>query len=286
MNEAIQHMLARYRCHSAKDYENALKEIIQEIALLGLWRSKFFDNAAFYGGTALRILYGLNRFSEDLDFSLLKPNKTFQLDKYNKAVQAELQSFGFIVTVETKQKTLPSNIQSTFIKAGTKKQMLEVQVPEQIIRRIHRDKCLKIKIEIDINPPGDFATEVKTLLNPIPFSINTFQQPDLFAGKLHAILCRNWGTRVKGRDWYDLVWYIGQKIPLRIKHLQARLIQTGKRKIKLDYDKIISLLNDKIDIIDLKSAKQEVKPFLQDPDSIAVWSKDFFRKIIIQIQIV
>jgi len=197
-----------------------------------------------------------------------------------------LQSFGFLVSVETKQKTFPSNIQSAFIKAGTKKQMLEIQVPEQIIRRIHRDKCLKIKIEIDINPPGDFATEVKTLLNPIPFSVNTFQQPDLFAGKMHAILCRNWGTRVKGRDWYDLVWYIGQKIPLRIKHLQARLIQSEKRKIKLDRDKIILLLNDKIDTIDLKSAKQEVKPFLQDPDSIAVWSKDFFRKIITEIRIV
>jgi predicted nucleotidyltransferase component of viral defense system len=286
MNEAVQHMLSHYRCHSAEDYENALKEIIQEIALLGLWRSKFFDNAAFYGGTALRILYGLNRFSEDLDFSLLKPNKTFQLDKYNKSVQSELQSFGFIVTVETKQKTLPSNIQSAFIKAGTKKQMLEVQVPEQVIRRIHRDKCLKIKIEIDINPPGDFVTEVKNLLNPIPFSVNTFQQPDLFAGKMHAILCRNWGNRVKGRDWYDLVWYIGQKIPVRIKHLQARLIQTKKRKIKLDRDKLVILLNDKIDTIDLKSVKQEVKPFLQDPDSIKVWSKDFFRKIITEIQIV
>lgn len=286
MNEAVQQMLSRYKCHSSLDYENALKEIIQEIALLGLWRAKFFEKAAFYGGTALRILYGLDRFSEDLDFSLLKQDGNFELSKYNKAVQIELQSFGFDVNVDTKQKTFDSNIKSAFIKTGTKKQMLKIQVPEQIVRRIHQDHSLKVKIEVDIDPPGDFATEVKPLLVPIPFNVNTFQQPDLFAGKLHAILCRNWGSRVKGRDWYDLVWYIGHKIPVRIKHLKTRLAQTKKEEIKLDRDKIISMLNDKITAVDLKNAKYEVRPFLRDADSVAVWSKEFFKEIITKIQVV
>src|SRR5271168_5415411 len=104
MNPAILSMLDRYNCVSLQDYENALKEIMQEIALLGLWRSKFFEHTAFYGGTALRILYGLDRFSEDLDFSLLKQNKNFNLTPYLEAIKIELLGFGFSVTVEQKNK--------------------------------------------------------------------------------------------------------------------------------------------------------------------------------------
>src|SRR5271167_580980 len=126
MNSAVVSMLARYQCVTVQDYENALKEIIQEIALLGLWRAKFFEHAAFYGGTALRILYGLDRFSEDLDFSLLEPNPEFRLNPYLGAVQAELQAMGFNVTVESKPKTKKSAIESAFIKAGTREHLLKI----------------------------------------------------------------------------------------------------------------------------------------------------------------
>src|SRR5438309_3791037 len=123
MNPAILSMLDRYKCVTAQDYENALKEIIQEIALLGLWRAKFYEHAAFYGGSALRILYGLDRFSEDLDFTLLRPDKTFSLASYNQAIMDELRSFGFKVEVVTKTKKIVSNIESAFIKADSKQQL-------------------------------------------------------------------------------------------------------------------------------------------------------------------
>jgi predicted nucleotidyltransferase component of viral defense system len=282
VNEAVKNMLSRYRCHSMTDYENALKEIIQEIALLGLWRAKFFEKAAFYGGTALRILYGLDRFSEDLDFSLLQTDKDFDFSQYNQAVQVELQSFGFDANIEVKRKALESTIQSAFIKAKTMHQMLTVDFPEHIVQRIPRGQKLKIRMEVDVDPPGDFETEAKTLLHPIPFSVHTFQQPDLFAGKMHAILCRAWKNRVKGRDWYDLVWYIRHAVPIRLRHLQARLVQSGclQQEEKLDRAKMIALIQDKIETVDFESAKQEVRPFLKDVDSVAIWSKTFFREIL------
>ena len=282
-NQNIKTILNRY-AKSKIGEQTKIREILQNAALLGLERHGFFEKAAFYGGTALRILYNLNRFSEDLDFSLLKPNKDFQLAKYNAAIKAELQSFGFTISVETKQKSTVSNIKSAFIKAGTKVEMLKILVPPQIVRRIHKDSSLKIKLEIDVDPPGNFTTEVKALLRPIPFYVKTLQQPDLFAGKVHAILCRNWQTRVKGRDWYDLVWYISNNIPLRIRHLQARLTQNQTLQEPLTHEQIITLLNNKIDKVDFKYAQQEVRPFLQDTDSVAIWSKDFFREIIAQIQ--
>lgn len=286
MNDVISLMLARYPCKSVNDYQNALKEIIQEIALLGLWRSKFFEKAAFYGGTALRILYGLNRFSEDLDFSLLRPEPYFRLAPYLSGLKAELDSFGFKVRIEEKAKKQDSSIQSAFIKTGTQDLLLDIEVPPHISERIHSMHLLKIKLEIDIDPPAGFETEVKYLLQPIPFSVNTYSLPDLFAGKIHALLCRPWQGRVKGRDWYDFVWYLGQHIPVHLSHLQNRLIQTGA----WSQDKILTLsdlqglLIQKIDHIDFKAAQREVAPFLKDQSAIALWSPDFFKTLVKKIQ--
>ncbi len=282
MHEIISAMLSRYSCQTYQDYQNALKEIIQEIALLGLWRGKFFEKAAFYGGTALRILYGLDRFSEDLDFSLLEPNKKFQLNHYFSFLEAEISSFGFKVSINDKIKNKETTIQSAFIKAGTKQHFLEIQAPDYITARIHRDDLLRIKIEIDIDPPPGFKTEVKPLLQPIPFMINTYQAPDLFAGKCHAILCRPWQKRIKGRDWYDLVWYIGRNIPLHLAHLKNRLEQTSAwpKEQSLKPVEVMQLLKNKIETIDFSSAKKEVLPFLKNPDSVQIWSADFFKEII------
>ncbi len=285
-NNAIETMLARYHCQSRNDYENALKEIIQEIALLGLWRAKFFESAAFYGGTALRILYGLDRFSEDLDFSLLTPDTHFDFNPYNDAIKAELAGFNIDVQVNKKAKTKQSAIKSAFIKANTQEQLINIQLPPALTESIHQKHALRIKMEVDTQPPGDFETEAKPLLQPIPFHVNTFQQPDLFAGKIHALLCRGWQNRVKGRDWYDFVWYVARDIPIRLKHLKARLLQTQacapEEKITLPW--LIERLHHKIDQIDITQAKNEVLPFLKDPDSVAVWSPDFFKQVTAQLR--
>lgn len=287
MHDVVKVMLKKYACHSSNAYENALHEIIQEIALLGLWRSKFFEHAAFYGGTALRILYGLDRFSEDLDFSLLETNKTFNLGVYNEAVKAELEAFGFDVKIESKVKNKATAIQSAFIKAGTQKQLLAINVPEKLVNTVHKNKQVKIKMELDIDPPGDFLTEAKLLLQPIPFSVNVYRQSYLFAGKLHALLCRAWLQRIKGRDWYDFVWYVGQNVPVNIQHLRTRLLQSGHWDANNVFNEaaLHALLRDKINKVDFQKAKLDVERFVKDPDSLNLWSADFFMEIAKQLKV-
>lgn len=282
MNPAVLAMLENYQCHSRQDYENALKEIIQEIALLGLWRSKFFEFAAFYGGTALRILYGLDRFSEDLDFSLLKPHAQFNLTPYTKAIQTELNSLGFDTLVTIKDKNQASNIQSAFIKAETLKQLLLIDVHPTKMMGLPKDQRLKVKLEVDINPPAHFCTEAKILLNPIPFSVLSYQLPDLFAGKIHAALCRPWVSRVKGRDWYDIVWYIARKTPVRLIHLQERLLQTKTIDPGDPFtaQMLQDLLQNKINQIDFAAAKKDVLPFIRDPAALSIWSRSFFTELV------
>ncbi len=286
MHSAIKTMLDKYQCRSGQDYINALKEIFQEIALLGLWRSKFYEKAAFYGGTALRILYNLDRFSEDLDFTLLQVDKDFDLSIYNQAIADELNGFGFKVTVETKNKTVESNIESAFIKATTKKQLIVIEAEPEIIDRIHHMNTIKIKMEVDIDPPGSVNTEVKNVLLPIPFSIKTLTQPDLFAGKLHAVLCRPWQKRVKGRDWYDLVWYIARNVTVNLDHLRDRLIQSKvwEKNRKFILNDLLEMLRNKINQTDFNNAKSDILPFIKDKQAVDLWNRDFFLFIIQDIK--
>lgn len=287
MNPAILSMLERYKCATIQDYENALKEIMQELALLGLWRSKFFEHAAFYGGTALRILYGLDRFSEDLDFSLLKPQKDFDLKPYIRAVESELSSMGFSVTVEEREKSVTTKVESAFIKAGTKEHLIKITVPEAIADRVEKNKLMKVRFEVDTDPPGGFNTEVKVLLQPIPFSVNTYTMPDLFAGKLHAILQRSRKGRVKGRDYYDFVWYASREVPVRLSHLEQRLRQSGgwTGKKAMSESDLSSLLEEKFTSLDVGAARKEVSPFLREPAATDLWSTDFFLSLIPKLKV-
>ncbi len=287
MHPAINIMLQKYRCQSMSEYTNALKEIIQEIALLGLWRAKFFEQAAFYGGTALRIFHGLPRFSEDLDFSLLEKQPDFKLANYNQAIVTELQSFGFKVEIITKIKNLTTTIESTVVKANTKLQLLAISVPETLIESVHSEQTIKIKMEVDTDPPLDFGTESQLLMNPIPFEVNVYQKPDLFASKVHALLCRSWKTRVKGRDWFDFQWYVSQNIPLRLQHLEKRLERSNQWQgsVPLDYEKFYHLMQVKIRSVDFAAAKSDVMPFIEDSSALDLWSQDHFEKILNKVQI-
>ena len=288
MNDVIIRMLDRYECQSIDDYVRALREIMQEIALLGLWRSKFFEKAAFYGGTALRILYGMDRFSEDLDFSLVEPMTDFQLSRYGSAVERELRSFGFEASLTTKPKKIASPVQSAFLKANTLHHLLTIKSDERADWPIPRDQVLKIKIEVDTDPPSGFATENKFILQPVPFSIRSLVLPDLFAGKMHAVLCRKWKNRVKGRDWYDLVWYAANHPKLHVNHLEQRMIQSGdlKKDEKIDREKFFALAMDAVENLDVDQARKEVEPFVKNPDALKVWSKEFFRDVASRIVLV
>ena len=288
MHEALAGMLAKYGSARLEDTMRALREIMQEIALLGLWRSKFFENAAFYGGTAMRVLYGLDRFSEDLDFSLLKPMSDFDIAKYLGALQKELEAFGFDVRVEQRKKEVESAVQSAFLKANTLNQLLVIETAEEIMREVPRGQVLKIKLEVDTDPPPGFSTETRYLLQPIPFAVRVFALPDLFAGKMHAILCRTWKTRVKGRDWYDLVWYAANHPQLHLSHLEQRMRQSGhwKNKEALSADFFKKLMHDAIEHLSVDQARREVEPFVSNPDSLEAWSRDFFKDVASRIQFV
>ncbi len=288
MNDVITRMLERYECRSVEDYVRALREILQEIALLGLWRSKFFEKAAFYGGTTLRILYGMDRFSEDLDFSLLKPMPDFDISRYISSLEREIQSFGFEVSVAIKEKKAESPVQSVFLKADTIKHLLVIETDEEIARKIPRGQVMKIKIEVDTNPPPGFDTENKFLLHPISFSVRTFVLADLFAGKMHAVLCRQWKSRVKGRDWYDLVWYAANHPRLHLSHLEQRMIQSGhlKEDEHLTGEKFFLLMSKAINKLDVNQAKREVEPFVRNPEALEVWSKEFFQDVVRRIVLV
>jgi len=278
MDEVILSMLDQYQCKTDNEYENALKQIMQQVALLGLWRAKFFEHGAFYGGTSLRILYKLDRFSEDLDFSLLKKSLNFEIDGYLSSIQAELEAFGFSTEVVVKEKNIETNIQSGLVKANSQLHLLRVSAPPAIQQRCHSKKQLKIKLDIDTNPPDNFKTETKTLLQPIPFWVKTYCLPDLFAGKISALLCRQWQLRVKGRDWYDFLWFIQNRVPVHMKHLEARLrfFQFYTSAEPLSESKLKLFIDEKIDTINIDLAKQDINKFIKNPSRIDGWSRDVF----------
>lgn len=290
---ALIKMLEKYDLTNSNSSYDALREILQEIVLLGLYDAGFFKYAAFYGGTALRILHNLPRFSEDLDFSLLESNSEFNLKPYEEAIISTLKAFGFDVTIEIKEKNNISAIASAFVKGNTIEHLININAPKDITSKIHRDQAVKIKLEVDTNPPLEFETANVIRLTPRPFSINAFTLPSLYAGKMHAILCRAWSTRPKGRDWYDLVWYIANDIELDSIHLKSRLSQSCKYleenniqiPSKLTKQTIKELLLQRIETLDIVKAKNDVQPFIKDIREIELWSKEFFVSVIENIKV-
>lgn len=279
MNSSLQNILPKPLPSDSNELMSVLRETIQSLALLGLWRGKFFEHAAFYGGTALRILYNLDRFSEDLDFSLLAPSKSFSFNKYASALKQELNAFGFDVSFEVKNKTAKTDIESAFLKSNTYNQLISIKVPDNIISGISKNSVLKIKLEVDTNTPANFVTETKYIFSPIQFAVRSYDLPSLFAGKMHALLFRKWKKRVKGRDWYDFVWYVSKYPELNLLHLEKRMKQSGDLALsdKLTKEVLLIKINNVIEQLDVENAKKEVEPFLRDKRTIELWSKDFFR---------
>ncbi|MES2200133.1 MAG: nucleotidyl transferase AbiEii/AbiGii toxin family protein [Chlamydiota bacterium] len=288
MKTTVEELLENYHPKSKTDYINAIQEIIQEIALLGLWRAKFFENAAFYGGTSLRILHGLNRFSEDLDFSLLTPNPDFHLIPFLKAIEEELAISGLKATVEHKIKHMDESIQSAFLKTGTLETFIRIGLDESLKRHTQSNEIIKIKLEVDINPPLGFTTEIRYLLKPIPFSVRTYVPEDLFSGKMHALLCRPYKVRVKGRDWYDFIWYVKKGFSLHLSHLETRMRQSGHytSSEELNHEIFLALLKEKILHLNLEAAKEDIWRFIQSPKEVEGWSKEFFLSLLPQIKMI
>lgn len=280
----IKEWLEEYKPANREQAEQALREIMQEIALAGLGRAGFFEKAAFYGGTALRIFYGVKRFSEDLDFSLLETEPDFELGPYLDGLAKEFEALGIDVTVKEKLKSRKTAVDSAFLKPGTewKEIILKDIIPQE---RIGMRPDIKIRIEVDTNPPPGFTTEEKLLLRPFSFYTKCFSAPDLYAGKMHAILFRKWTGRTKGRDWFDMEWYIQNNIPLNLEHLMIRSIQSGDwSKKKMGKTEFVKLLNSKIDQVSIDDIKDDIVRFIPDPRPLTIWSQDYFKELIKRIR--
>lgn len=276
----IKEWLQEYNPKNKQDVYDALREIMQEIALAGLQRAGFFEKAAFYGGTALRIFYNLDRFSEDLDFSLLEPDEKFSLEPYFEAVVKEFEALGISVRIQEKKKSTASNVESAFLKSGTvwKELVLEDIVPQMGVEILPN---VKIKIEVDRKPPLGFETEEKLLLRPFSFYVKCFKMPSLFAGKMHALLFRKWIKRVKGRDWYDLEWYIKKGTPLDLDHFLLRAQDTGDWKGEtINGAQVIQLLEEKIKSVNFASVKEDVVRFIPDSSVLDLWGEQYFLDLI------
>lgn len=280
MSDLFDEMLKNYDTTTMTNRKNALKEVIQEIVLCGLSRAGFFSDVAFYGGTALRIFHGLDRFSEDLDFSLLHTDNRFDLSEYLPILENEMHSFGLVIEVSEKQKSTASDIQSAFVKANTKQQ-LSFFFEDQNSSCIHPDEKIRIRFEVDTNPPDFAGFEHRYRLLPYPYEVQLYDRPSLLAGKIHAVLARSWKSRVKGRDLYDFVFYLQHNTPLNLRHLKARLIQTGHLKTSdtFNIEDLRERLIEHFDQLDYENAKQDVIPFIKDTRVLEIWSSNFFKDI-------
>jgi predicted nucleotidyltransferase component of viral defense system len=286
MNTLLDAMMKKYDPHTMYEKKNVMKEVMQEIVLCGLSRAGFFKKAAFYGGTALRIFYGLDRFSEDLDFSLMAVDEDFDITPYFPILQKEIAAFNLRVQLGVKDKTKSSQIRSAFLKGNTKEHLLLFYPEDVEADHVPANEVIKIKFEIDVNPPSYATFERKYRLIPLPYEVNLYDEASLFAGKIHAVIGRSWRNRIKGRDLYDYVFYLSRNTEVNIRHLQARLIQSGHfaDTQMLTLDGVKQLLCERFTEIDFEQAKADVLPFIKDTTLINLWSADFFQQITTELK--
>lgn len=269
----FEQMLSRYEAGMGINNRNATYEVMQQITLAGLHRGGFFEKGAFYGGTCLRIFHGLNRFSEDMDFSLLQEDDSFRFESYFPSIINEFAALGRSVEINKKDKNTFGKVESAFLKDNTGVYDVSFQT----------ERNIKIKIEVDTLPPLYFSTEQKLLLLPYSFMTRCYSLPDLFAGKMHALLFRSWKNRVKGRDWYDFEWYVRNGVKLNFSHFQERVVQFNG--IQMDKTIFLTILRETIKSTDMSLVKSDVVDFVIDKHELDIWSNDYFLQLADKVQI-
>lgn len=267
MNGIFDRMLSNYDTSTTTAKRNALYEVMQQVALAGLQRGGFFEKAAFYGGTCLRIFHGLGRYSEDMDFTLLQEDPSFNIENYFPAIVAEFKALGRDVEIIKKEKHNFGRVESAFLRDDTHVYNLAFRT----------EKSLKIKIEVDTRPPMGFETEQMLLLQPFSFMTRCVTLPDLFAGKMHALIYRKWGQRVKGRDWYDFEWYVRNGVFMDFEYFRQRAINfNGEDLNKEDFMKV---LVERLASTDINLVKKDVLPFVKNSSELDIWSNDYFVRL-------
>lgn len=273
----IDERIKSYAPSNREEELNAFKEVAQEIVLSALSRAEFFKYGAFQGGTALRILHGLSRFSEDLDFVLFSPDATFEWKTFFQEIKLEFNSFGFELEAKDRSKA-DDVVKKAFLKQKSFGQVLKLQY-----ERSRADtQVVTIKLEVDTNPPKGSTFESKIVTFPEPFSIVAQDLPSLFSGKLHALLCRDY---VKGRDWFDFIWYVARQTPVNFQQLQNALEQQGpwrNSNITVDARWVLHNLASKVEAIDWDAARRDVQQFvrLRQRRSLELWSRDYLNSVL------
>lgn len=257
----------QYKPKTNDELTSAQREVMQKVALAGLNRGGFFEHAAFYGGTCLRVFHGLRRYSEDMDFSLTEKNDQIHIENYFDAIVDEFKTLGMPVEIVKKEKKNFGRVESAFLKEDTEAYDIKFQTR----------KMMKVKIELDTNPPLRFSTEQKLLIQPYSFSVRCFTLPNLYAGKMHALVYRAWQRRIKGRDWYDFEWYVRKQVPLNFNHLQERIHEfSGKNVSKEEF---MTALREKLSSTDINLVKQDVLAYIGDVHELDFWSNDYFLQL-------
>lgn len=282
----IEEIIKSYNPKTIDETKFVIRELVQKIVLIGLSKSGFFSHASFYGGTALRIFYDLNRYSEDLDFTLNYIDESFTLDPFINKIKEVALSYGLNLDIVTKNKKVETPIESAFAKLNTYQTFISLNLNQSMINLLHKDEVIKVKFEIDCSPALGFTNEIKWLDTPEFAKISVLDSSSLFAGKIHAILCRNYKNTIKGRDYYDFLFYIQKRIKPNMEYLKNKLIDTGKISKDDDFniDILKNMLISRFSEINFEDVKKDASKFILNNDDLSYYSKELFIQMVDKIQ--
>ena len=274
----IEEIIKTYNPETINDNKAILREIVQSIVLVGLSRTDFFKKASFYGGTALRIFYDLNRYSEDLDFTLNNVDKNFSIAPFIESIKNVALSYGLELEISIKQKQTSTPVESAFAKINTYQTFINLKMNSELTKLLHKDEVIKVKFEIDCEPALGFTTENKWIDMPEFAPVIVLDEASLFAGKLHAILCRNYKNTVKGRDYYDFLFYVRRGISPNLNYLRNKLINTGKINEKeiFNIEVLKEMLIKRFEQVDFEQVKNDTERFIINNEDLSTYSKDLF----------
>lgn len=275
---SLKNVIASYHPRDVKERKEALREVVQELILVALSKADFFNKAGFYGGTALRIFYGLNRFSEDLDFTLLSPDENFTLEPYLPIVTKEAGAYDIVLETTIRVKSASTPLESAFAKCNTYQTFLNLHFKDEELEGIHHDEVLKVKFEVDRDPALGFETKTRYLDIPEFARVNVLDESSLFAGKIHAVLCRNHKNNVKGRDYFDFLFFLRQNVKPNMVYLRNKLIHSGKITADepFDMERLRAMLREQFESVDFAQARQDMVRFVSHDEDLSYYNKDLF----------
>ena len=274
----IEEIIKSYNPKTIEETKAVIRELLQQIVLIGLSRSGFFNYASFYGGTALRIFYGLNRYSEDLDFTLNKEDLNFSIEPFVNKIIEVAHSYGFDIEIQTKIKNIKKPIESAFAKLNTYQTFINLKINDRLVNLLHKDELIKVKFEIDCNPSLGFNVENKYLSMLEFANVAVLDKESLFARKLHALLCRSYKNNVKGRDYYDFLFFIQRKIKPNLTYLRNKLIESHQinENDEFNIDILKNMLKKRFDEVDFDLVKNDAEHFVFKNEDLSYFSKELF----------